>query len=217
VTEREALLKAVCDNPDDDTPRLVFADWLQEHGDEARAEFIRLQVYFAALYRGGISCTATIPFGQKAESAAQNPDELRALERAIWAEHQQAFRAELPHIYGVAWFSEFHRGFVERMTVSTDVQLVRYADTVFANVPIRHVEIAKFGATDGFAELPHLGRLKTLRLFNRRPTEPLVRRLAACEQLSDDALLLAHFGDDFSPTLRSVLERAFGARIRFYA
>ena len=28
---------------DEDTPRLVFADWLQENGDEPRAEFIRLQ------------------------------------------------------------------------------------------------------------------------------------------------------------------------------
>jgi len=44
VTERDALLKAVCDHPDDDTPRLVFADWLQEHGEDERAEFIRLQI-----------------------------------------------------------------------------------------------------------------------------------------------------------------------------
>jgi uncharacterized protein (TIGR02996 family) len=47
VNEREALLRAVCENPDEDTPRLVFADWLQENGDEARAEFIRLQIRFA--------------------------------------------------------------------------------------------------------------------------------------------------------------------------
>src|SRR5207248_3386174 len=33
-------------NPDEDTPRLVLADWLEEFGDEhdrARAEFIRVQ------------------------------------------------------------------------------------------------------------------------------------------------------------------------------
>ena len=33
MTEREALLRAVCENPDDDTPRLVFADWLDENGE----------------------------------------------------------------------------------------------------------------------------------------------------------------------------------------
>jgi len=40
MTERDALLRAVCENPDDDTPRLVFTDWLQENGEEERAEFI---------------------------------------------------------------------------------------------------------------------------------------------------------------------------------
>jgi uncharacterized protein (TIGR02996 family) len=31
VSERAALLAAIAANPDDDTPRLVFADWLDEH------------------------------------------------------------------------------------------------------------------------------------------------------------------------------------------
>lgn len=38
---------AIKDNPDDDTPRLIFADWLQERGnaaDAARGEFLRLSV-----------------------------------------------------------------------------------------------------------------------------------------------------------------------------
>src|SRR5215207_1617840 len=39
-------------HPDDDTPRLVLADWLEEHGDRhtaARAEFIRVQIELARL------------------------------------------------------------------------------------------------------------------------------------------------------------------------
>ncbi len=50
MDERQALMAAIIANPDDDTPRLVFADWLQEHGDkhgQARAEFIRLQCELA--------------------------------------------------------------------------------------------------------------------------------------------------------------------------
>ena len=39
-----ALLAAVRDAPADDLPRLVYADWLDENGHPARAEFIRLQV-----------------------------------------------------------------------------------------------------------------------------------------------------------------------------
>src|SRR5262245_8872872 len=43
----EAFLADVVENPQDDTPRLAFADWLEEQGDEAsaaRAEFIRSQI-----------------------------------------------------------------------------------------------------------------------------------------------------------------------------
>jgi uncharacterized protein (TIGR02996 family) len=45
-----ALLEAVKDDPDDDTPRLVLADWLEENGDRfdaERARFIRRQIAVA--------------------------------------------------------------------------------------------------------------------------------------------------------------------------
>src|SRR4051794_1869690 len=54
MSDEIALLAAIRANPDEDTPRLVYADWLDEHacGDsaasnEARAEFIRAQCEFA--------------------------------------------------------------------------------------------------------------------------------------------------------------------------
>lgn len=43
LSQHEAFLRAIFDAPDDDTPRLVYADFLQENGDEARARFIRWQ------------------------------------------------------------------------------------------------------------------------------------------------------------------------------
>jgi uncharacterized protein (TIGR02996 family) len=49
VSERAAFISAILDNLADDTPRLVFADWLQEHGEEERAEFIRAQINPASL------------------------------------------------------------------------------------------------------------------------------------------------------------------------
>lgn len=45
MSDEEALLAAIVANPDEMTPRLVYADWLDEGGDEIgkiRAEFIRL-------------------------------------------------------------------------------------------------------------------------------------------------------------------------------
>src|SRR5687768_14924073 len=47
MTDHAALLAAVCDRPDDDTPRLVYADLLDDDGDAARAAFIRTQVELA--------------------------------------------------------------------------------------------------------------------------------------------------------------------------
>jgi len=45
--DERAFLRAICAEPGDDTPRLVFADWLQEHDRPERAEFIRVQVELA--------------------------------------------------------------------------------------------------------------------------------------------------------------------------
>lgn len=50
MDEEAALLRAICENPDEDTPRLVFADWLTEHGgplNVAWANGIRAQVWQA--------------------------------------------------------------------------------------------------------------------------------------------------------------------------
>src|SRR5437763_11790587 len=43
MDQRAAFIQAIIELPDDDTPRLVFAEWLDEHGEAERAEFIRLQ------------------------------------------------------------------------------------------------------------------------------------------------------------------------------
>jgi uncharacterized protein (TIGR02996 family) len=40
-SEKAALLRAIVGSPNEDTPRLVYADWLDENGDSDRAEFIR--------------------------------------------------------------------------------------------------------------------------------------------------------------------------------
>ena len=49
MIQNEALFRAILDEPEDDAPRLVYADWLEEHGDGARAEFIRVQCELAVL------------------------------------------------------------------------------------------------------------------------------------------------------------------------
>src|SRR5437870_4931167 len=57
MSDQAALLAAICAHPDDDTLRLVYADWLDENlpdampspaaGPSARAEYIRVQCRLA--------------------------------------------------------------------------------------------------------------------------------------------------------------------------
>jgi uncharacterized protein (TIGR02996 family) len=47
MTDADALFAAILADPADDAPRLVYADWLEEHGQPERAEFIRVQCELA--------------------------------------------------------------------------------------------------------------------------------------------------------------------------
>ncbi len=44
MSDEDALLAAIAAHPDEDTPRLAYADWLDEHDQPIRAEFIRVQI-----------------------------------------------------------------------------------------------------------------------------------------------------------------------------
>jgi uncharacterized protein (TIGR02996 family) len=48
MTDGDALYRAILEQPDDDAPRLVWADWLEEHGGPDRAAFVRLQCEWVA-------------------------------------------------------------------------------------------------------------------------------------------------------------------------
>src|SRR5262245_12683180 len=95
------FLADIIANPDDDTPRLVFADWLDENGQAERAEFIRVQVERAKL--------------PKWEAAKVR---LRLLERELLKKHGKAWVAELPKVKGVTW-GGFRRGFVAEAKLAT--------------------------------------------------------------------------------------------------
>lgn len=62
--ELVALLDAIKDNPDEDTPRLVLADWLDEQGnplDADRAQFIRADVATALEQVKGVKVLLRLP------------------------------------------------------------------------------------------------------------------------------------------------------------
>jgi uncharacterized protein (TIGR02996 family) len=100
MSDRVAFLRAIAEHPDDDLPRLVYADWLDEHGDPARAEFIRVQCELTRLVPDD---------GRRSE--------LHVRERELLKAHGHGWSAEWDGLRGVAW-EGFERGFVGTFHVS---------------------------------------------------------------------------------------------------
>lgn len=92
------FLRAVGAAGDDSLPRLVHADWLDEHGQSARAEFIRTQ------------CALTA-----ADLTADRRLVLELRERELLDEHRQAWCDDLGFAVEDV---EFARGYPERLRLS---------------------------------------------------------------------------------------------------
>src|SRR5437773_8799337 len=111
------FLSAVIADPDADGPRLVYADWREECGDAARAEFIRVQCALAAM-----------PAGERPFHALRDRERELALTRedewlrpfadllgpARPSRWQRMFSRPTP------WHARFRRGFVEALALPLD-------------------------------------------------------------------------------------------------
>jgi uncharacterized protein (TIGR02996 family) len=183
MTDADALLRAVLAAPDDDAPRLVYADWCEEHGDADRAAFIRAQVELARNRRH------------------PDRDRLFQTERTLWRRHRTAWTAWLP---GWAREPEFRRGFLERIRCDAEDYLAG-ADEVRLRTPLSGVRLdgprelavvvfLKGRPLDGlrvltlsvdvpaeawphFAACPYLGQLEELNLNSKGPPRELVTAL----------------------------------------
>jgi uncharacterized protein (TIGR02996 family) len=142
VSTAEALLHAVREEPDEDGPRLVYADWLDEHDQPERAEFIRLQCRLA---------------GKKL--SAEKEKGLRKREQALLDAHEGEWAAPLA---GLVRSWRFRRGFVERVAM-TPPQFVANAAALFRLAPVRHLVLVESnsGVEEAVAS-PHLAGVETL-------------------------------------------------------
>jgi uncharacterized protein (TIGR02996 family) len=136
------FLQAVLDNPDDDAPRLAFADWLEEHGDPERAEFIRVQVELAGL-----------PEDDDRQYA------LAARERALLGRHEQEWAGSLGRGQSRP---TFRRGFVSHLFIDAQT-LPEAADAAFTVAPLDGLIVLKArGSVQRLAACSHLQRLAEL-------------------------------------------------------
>lgn len=86
---RTAFVRSVCERPGDDAIRLVFADWLEEHGEEDYSDFIRVQCKLARM--------ATAPYGTgpAVEAFRSERDALRRRERELLEAHWKMLSPDL--------------------------------------------------------------------------------------------------------------------------
>ena len=173
---RQAFLEAILTSPEDDTQRLVFADWLEEQGETAYPEFIRLQCEAAALRKQpGWTPSAT-------EMAQYDGDTLRNLfelnnhdrERKIGAAKRRA--NELFGKHGTDWLADFYgpfagisakmeRGFVGSITCRA-AEWFTNADAITAAHPIRTVRLTSWPGRYFEEQAP--GPRGPLRLYGRQ-------------------------------------------------
>jgi uncharacterized protein (TIGR02996 family) len=161
-----AFLRMIAATPDDDAPRLVYADVLDERGDPAsaaRAEFIRVQC----------------------ERARLKPDspqwrELWHRDTALldWA---RQWRAELPTIEGVQ-YGGYVRGFIDRVRLLAGVNSSNLA-ALCDVLPLRTVCVEVTTAEDvqrltGAVELDVVWELE-VRNLDQPTTQDAIAALAA--------------------------------------
>ncbi len=96
---RRQFLELIRDHPEDDTPRLIYADWLDEQGD-LRGEFIRVQCELAKL-----SCRDMARLEMDRIAKLENREQcLLKMYQKEWTGSLNGFQVRR---------TNFHRGFLE--------------------------------------------------------------------------------------------------------
>jgi uncharacterized protein (TIGR02996 family) len=164
MRDADPFLAAIAARPDDDLPRLIFADWLDEHGRGDRAEFIRLQ------------CAAA-----RGEPAALTPDARRRA-ADLEAAHRDEWLADLSHdVYHAA----FRRGFAEHVVLPTAAFMAAGA-ALRRRTPVRSVALLGAGAAlRGLLAGPLLRGLTGLHLNDSLLGDDGVAHLADAPSLRD--------------------------------
>src|SRR5262245_37162751 len=149
----EGFLQAILKAPDDDAPRLIYADWLEERGDP-RGEFIRIQCELARMSEGGQYRAALVEREKKL--LAENEEEWLGPLRRLGLERRGS-NHEFAEFTDASTLScvDYRRGFVECVCLEVEAFLQR-AESLFQAAPLlRHVRLMGIGML--YDELPANG------------------------------------------------------------
>ncbi|HEY7427857.1 MAG TPA: TIGR02996 domain-containing protein [Gemmataceae bacterium] len=165
MTHDEAFIQAIREAPHDDTPRLIYADWLEEHGQADRADFIRIQCQLTrmtdphpGLFSGFFSLKA-----REEGLLRRNWNEWVCPLREIVGPRYQR--------YGMNWLGgeyhpdgreHFRRGFVDRLSLHAE-SFIRHAERLSRLTALR--ELSLWGAGQCAAELANVTALSGLSIL----------------------------------------------------
>lgn len=144
------FLKAIADDPLNDQPRLVYADWLDESGQVDRADYIRTQCELAAL-----------------PVWSSGRDELLERSNDLFDRHRNQW---LKPIRGTGIRSyEFRRGFLHHVAMHAVTQW-KFLPSLLDNVPtIQSLKVNRVNRNfDAFCNEPLLGRIRVLDLSGNK-------------------------------------------------
>jgi uncharacterized protein (TIGR02996 family) len=137
MSDGAALLRGILERPADDTARLVYADWLQENGEEVRAEFIRVQCAqdYAPDWHTG-DAPAPMTREQKGHVVAFPGFHLVGYDRDDWAVYTH--NSNRPTVKRVD--VKFARGFVPEIRLPL-AEFMEHAPALFRAHPIEKVTL----------------------------------------------------------------------------
>ena len=186
MNEEEALLEAVRQNPADDTVRLAYADWLDEHGRSPQATWIRASIALHTWIPG--------------RGEAPKPKELSSLQddskQARKNFDPETIRDESLAEIEVVWY----RGFVASVDVEFE-ECLRRIPVILARHPLKFVGLNEGGDTVATLRIERGGLgANTLRQL-------VVVRGTARELREGEWSVELEGGDDFDDPENPVIEK----------
>jgi uncharacterized protein (TIGR02996 family) len=168
MTTASDLLDGIRQSPEEDAPRLVYADWLEECGDalqSARADLIRAQIALA------------------------DPPEDHRLRRLLWEreqallkKHEKKWFAPLKAAKARKW--RLDRGLVGHVTIPANL-FRDHANALFAAEPIHALRLTDpRHVVRDLAALSALGNVRTLELSDNKIAPEQVAELLASPHLA---------------------------------
>ncbi|HZY87133.1 MAG TPA: TIGR02996 domain-containing protein, partial [Gemmataceae bacterium] len=162
----EGLLADIRDHPEDDAPRLIYADWLDEHEQPLRADLIRVQV-------------------ERDRPTTDGPDRERLERRslAILQEQEEGWTAPLrPLVLGL----RYRRGLIDEIEVEADRVAEHGEEWLrFAPTAAWHVHVDGWVAARALVRCKALAGVRRLALLGERMGGAGARILAESPQVAN--------------------------------